>query len=199
MKKYNDENYVHGKILFSSKQSTYISILIFSRQNDLQTSTLVLNSITIIYKPNTDRINSSHSIFSIPSLNFHVSYSPIERLFNIQFNSINRTEYLLYGDKSTDLIDSLNKSLVVFVHLTSTMISCYVNCELIDQELVSDSIYIENFLEKIISIDEKERIYNRQSTMILSNKLIEQIAANFFCIRLDHNNQDLLPDKYTLR
>lgn len=169
------------------------------RQNDLQTSTAISNSITVVYKPNVDTTNSSRSIFSIPSLNFHINYSPIDRLFSIQFNSVNRTEYILYGDKSTDLIDSSNKSLVVFLHLTPTMISCYVNCELIDQELVSDSIYIENFLDKIISINENERIYNRKSTMILSNRLLEQIAANFFCLRLDQNNQDLLPDKYTLR
>jgi hypothetical protein len=78
------------------------------------------------------------------------------------------------------------------------MITCYVNCELIDQEFILDTFYIENIIEQIIN-NNKNYDYNRQSTLILFNKSIEQIAANFFCLKLDKKNQDLLPDKYAFR
>jgi hypothetical protein len=79
------------------------------------------------------------------------------------------------------------------------MITCYVNCELIDQEFILDTIYIHNVIQKVIHINENQYEYNRRSTFILLNESIEQIAANFFCLRLDKKSQDLLPDKYALR
>jgi hypothetical protein len=78
------------------------------------------------------------------------------------------------------------------------MITCYVNCELTDQEFIIDSLYIQNIIRQ--TIEQKQIIeYNKQSTLILFNKSIEQIAANFFCSKLDKKNEDLLPDKYALR
>jgi len=78
------------------------------------------------------------------------------------------------------------------------MITCYVNCELIDQEFILDTSYIENLIEQIRN-NNNQYEYNRQSTLILFNKSIDQIATNFFCLKLDKKNEDLLPDKYTLR
>ena len=77
------------------------------------------------------------------------------------------------------------------------MISCYVNCELTDQEFISDSSYIESFIRQIK--DQNQYEYNRQSTLILFNKSIDQIGANFFCLKLDKKSEELLPDKYALR
>ncbi|CAF0908513.1 unnamed protein product [Rotaria sordida] len=172
------------------------------RQNNQRTSfTVSSDSLTIIYKPNIDKIDINninvHTIFKIPQLKFYIQYYPNEHLFNIRFNNENHTEFILYADKSTDRILSLNNNLVIFLHITSTMIQCYINCELIDQEFVIDTFYIENIIRQIINNNQYE--YNRQSTLILFNKTIDQIAEMFFCLKLDQNNQDLLPDKYTLR
>jgi hypothetical protein len=51
------------------------------------------------------------------------------------------------------------------------------------------------------SLNEYKQVmeYDRQSTLVLFNQSIEQIAANFFCLKLDKKNEDLLPDKYALR
>jgi hypothetical protein len=77
------------------------------------------------------------------------------------------------------------------------MISCYVNCELTDQEFLVDTLYVQNIIRQTM---EKQFIdYDRQSTLILFNKSIDQIAANLFCLKLDKKNEDLLPDKYALR
>jgi hypothetical protein len=78
------------------------------------------------------------------------------------------------------------------------MITSYVNCELIDQEFIIDSFYIQNIIQ-YMNNNNKEYEYNRQSTLILFNKSIDQIAANFFCLKLDKKNEDILPDKYALR
>jgi hypothetical protein len=48
-------------------------------------------------------------------------------------------------------------------------------------------------------MDNNQYEYNRQTTLILFNKSIDQIAANFFCLKLDKKNEDLLPNKYALR
>ncbi|CAF2932270.1 unnamed protein product [Rotaria sp. Silwood2] len=172
------------------------------RQNDQRMGlTLSSNSFTIIYKPNIDKININdtnfHTIFNISELKFYIQYYPNEHLFNIRFNNENRTEFILYADKSTDRILSLNNNLVIFLHITSTMIQCYINCELIDQEFIIDTFYIENIIRQIMNNNQYE--YNRQSTLILFNKTIDQIAEMFFCLKLDKKNQDLLPDKYALR
>ena len=79
------------------------------------------------------------------------------------------------------------------------MISSYVNCELIDQEFIIDTFYTENLIHKINNYEHKHKAYNRQSTLILFNKLIDQIATDFFCLKLDKKTADLLPDKYALR
>ena len=84
------------------------------------------------------------------------------------------------------------------------MISCYVNCELTDQEFIIDSTYVQNIIRQTMyktSLNEHKQImeYDRQSTLVLFNQSIEQIAANFFCLKLDKKNEDLLPDKYALR
>ncbi|CAF0769142.1 unnamed protein product [Adineta steineri] len=172
------------------------------RQNNQQTSlTLSSDSLTIIYKPNIDKINvnktSFYTILNIPQLKFHIQYYPKEHLFNIRFNNENRTQFVLFADKSADRIFSSNASLIIFLHITSTMITCYVNCELTDQELIIDSFYVQNIIRQIM--DNNQHEYNRQSTLILYNKSIDQIAANFFCLKLDKKNEELLPDKYALR
>jgi hypothetical protein len=83
------------------------------------------------------------------------------------------------------------------------MITCYVNCELTDQEFIIDSLYVQNIIQQTMNnqkYEGKQFIeYDRQSTLILFNKTIEQIAANFFCLKLDKKYEDLLPDKYALR
>ena len=87
------------------------------------------------------------------------------------------------------------------------MITCYVNCELTDQEFIIDSSYIQSIIRQTMDksiynqYNEQKQImeYDRQSTIILFNKSIEQVAANFFCLKLDKKNEDLLPDKYALR
>jgi hypothetical protein len=138
-------------------------------------------------------------IFNIPQLNFHIQYSPTEHLFNIRFNNENRTQFLLYAEKSIDRILSSNNSLIIFLHITSTMITSYINCEFIDQEFIIDAFYIQNIIHKIMNLDKNQYEFNRQSTLILFNQSIDQIAENFFCSKLDKKNQDLLPEKYALR
>ncbi|CAF0876477.1 unnamed protein product [Rotaria sp. Silwood1] len=172
------------------------------RQNNQRTSlTLSSDSFTIIYKPNIDQISVAstnfHTILNISELKFYIQYYPNEHLFNIRFNNENHTEFILYADKSTDRILSLDNNLVIFLHIKSTMIQCYINCELVDQEFIIDTLYIENIIRQIMNNNQYE--YNRQSTLILFNKTIDEIAAMFFCLKLDKKNQDLLPDKYALR
>lgn len=88
--------------------------------------------------------------------------------------------------------------MAIFLHVTSSMITSYVNCEFIDQEFIVDSLYMENIIRQIMqNINQHE--YNHRSTLILFNKTIEQIGEIFFCIKLDKKNQDLLPEKYALR
>lgn len=79
------------------------------------------------------------------------------------------------------------------------MISCYVNCELTDQEYLVDSVYTQNLLRQMMEKERTSMEYDRQSTLILFNSSIEQIARKFFCLKLDGRNEDLLPEKYALR
>ncbi len=179
--------------------------------------------MTIIYKPNIGQLEDNETNFrdvlNVSQFAFHIRYYPKEHLFHIRFNNENRTQFILYADKSTDLLSSsstLNGSLsnnspsstvVLFLHITPTMITCYVNCELTDQEFIIDSSYVQNIIrqtmDKSIHNQQYEQKpimeYDRQSTLILFNKSIDQIAANFFCLKLDKKNEDLLPDKYALR
>ena len=78
------------------------------------------------------------------------------------------------------------------------MITCYVNCELTDQEFVIDSVYLQNIIRESMAVQQTIQ-FNRQSTLVLFNRTIEQVAANFFCLKLDKKYEDILPDKYALR
>ena len=166
-----------------------ISYSFFRRQNNQP------NSFTIIYNANINQTNTT--IFSIPELKFHIQYSPTEHLFTIQFNHENRTQFVIHFDKPSDRLLTSKTNLIIFLHITSTMITSYVNCELADQEYITDSFYIQNLIEQIIN--NKKYEYNRQSTLILFNKSIDQIANDFFCSKLDKKNEELLPEKYALR
>ena len=148
------------------------------------------------------------TIINVSQFSFHIRYYPKEHLFYIQFNHENRTQFLLYADKSTDLITSDNSTfnnnnqssaVVLFLHITPMMISCYVNCELTDQEFIIDSLYVQNIIRQTMDNQKQFIEYDRQSTLVLFNQSIEQIAANFFCLKLEKKNEDLLPDKYALR
>jgi hypothetical protein len=152
--------------------------------------------LTIIYKPNIGQLETNiRTIINVSQFAFHIRYYSNEHLFYIQFNNENRTQLILYADKSTDLNSS--STIVLFLHITPMMISCYVNCELTDQEFLVDTLYVQNIIRQTM---EKQFIdYDRQSTLILFNKSIDQIAANLFCLKLDKKNEDLLPDKYALR
>ena len=162
--------------------------------------TISSESFTIVYKPHIDNDTSSHIIFNIPELNFYIQYYPTEHLFHTRFNNENRTQYLLYADKTNDrMLSSNNNSLILFLHITPTIISCYVNCELIDQEFILDTVYLQSVIQKIIQKNKNTFEYDRQSTLVLFNQPIDQIASSFFCLKLDKKNQDLLPDKYALR
>jgi hypothetical protein len=147
---------------------------------------------------------------------FQIHYYHREHLFHIRFNNENRTQLILYADKATERISSnpsvhhslfntsqLPSTLVLFLHITPTLISCYVNCELTDQEFIVDSNYLQNILRQTMNYKEQQQQqpveYNRQSTLVLFNRSIEQIAANFFCSKLDKKNDELLPDKYALK
>lgn len=79
------------------------------------------------------------------------------------------------------------------------MISCYVNCELTDQEYLIDSVYTQNLIRQMMEKGKYAMGYDRQSTLILFNSSMEQIATKFFCSKLEKKNEDLLPDKYALR
>ena len=89
--------------------------------------------------------------------------------------------------------------LAIVMMLSMTVVSVYAAENTMPLESVTDVASTYSTDDRNLAMFENERIYNRKSTMILSNRLLEQIAANFFCLRLDQNNQDLLPDKYTLR
>lgn len=191
--------------------------------NQKVTTELPSDSVTIIYKPNIGQSDNSETNFrtllNVPEFAFHIRYYPKEHLFHIQFNNENQTQFILYADKSTDLLSSqrsseesvsnntLSSTVMLFIHITPTMITCYVNCELTDQEFIIDSIYVQNIIRQMMyktinnqQYEEKQIMeYDRQSTLILFNKSIEQIAANFFCLKLDKKHEDLLPDKYALR
>ncbi|CAF2036642.1 unnamed protein product [Rotaria magnacalcarata] len=196
-----------------------------SRRHQNQKSSLEMtsDSFSIIYKPNIDRLHDSktnfRTILNVSQFAFHIRYYPNEHLVQIRFNNENRTQFILYADKSTDRLNSrgtaeesltnnnLSSTVILFIHITPTMITCYVNCELTDQEFIIDSLYVQNIIrqtmDKTINHQQYEdrqiMEYDRQSTLILFNKSIEQIAANFFCLKLDQKNEDLLPDKYALR
>ena len=140
-----------------------------------------------------------------------IHYYPFEHLFHIRLNNENRTQVILYADKATDLVQtnqtgSTQHATVLFLHITPAMISCYVNCELTDQEFILDSMYVQTMIRQMMErtntgeqIDSQVMEYNRQSTLVLFNKSIEQVAANFFCTKLDKKHEELLPDKYALR
>lgn len=176
--------------------------------------------MTIIYKPNIGPLDDDQSVFAtilnVPHMALQVRYYPHEHLFHVRFNNGNRTQFILYADKATDLIGSSNAStssnsltsrIVLFLHITPTLISCYVNCELTDQEFVIDSNYVQNIIRQTMErsayddrdVEKQALAYHRQSTLLLFNQSIEQVAANFFCLRLDKKNEELLPDKYALR
>ncbi|CAF3818605.1 unnamed protein product [Adineta steineri] len=158
----------------------------------------IADSLTIIYKPHISQFNNT--ILNVSQLAFHIRYYPKEHLFHLQFNNENRTQFILYAGKSTDT--STPNNTILFLHITSTMITCYVNCELTDQEFIIDSSYVQNIIRLIMNGNNEQKLlmqYDRQSTLILFNKSIDQVAANFFCLKLDKDNEDLLPDKYTLR
>ena len=162
---------------------------------------------------------SFHTILNLPQVAFHVRYYPREHLFQVRFNNENRTHFVLYADKSADLrsthsgleasLSNNNRSsmVILFLHITPTMITCYVNCELTDQEFVIDSLYLQSIIQKTVYETLKNQYYkerqileyNHHSTLVIFNESIEQIAARFFCLKLDKKNEDLLPDKYALR
>lgn len=133
---------------------------------------------------------------------FQIRYYSKEHLFYIQFNNENHTQFVLYADKSQENSNQTS-DVILFLHITPLMITCYVNCELTDQEFIVDSLYIQNIIRQTMkkSMDNPKEIieYDQQSTLVLFNKSIEQIAANFFCLKLDKKYEDLLPDKYALR
>ncbi|CAF1300747.1 unnamed protein product [Rotaria sp. Silwood1] len=192
-------------------------------QNQQSFFELASDSLTIIYKPNVAQLDDSrtnfHTILNVSQFGFYILYYPKEHLFSIRFNNENRTQIILYADKATDLLNSRSKSqesssnnnllstVILFIHITPTMITCYVNCELTDQEFIIDSLYVQNIIRQTMyktlnnqQYEDKQIMeYDRQSTLILFNKSIDQIAANFFCLKLDKKNEDLLPDKYALR
>jgi hypothetical protein len=141
---------------------------------------------------------------NIPQLAVHIRYFPNEHFFQIRFNNENRTQFILYADKSSQRSLFNASTMVLFLHITPTMITCYVNCELTDQEFIVDSLYVQNIIRQTMektNLNEQKQFveYDRHSTLVLFNKSIEQIAANFFCLKLDKKNEDLLPDKYALR
>ena len=149
-----------------------------------------------------DRFNASNSSSFHPILyssqdEFHVQYYPNERLFQVRFGNDNRTQFLLYADKANDRLLTANTELLVFLHITPTKISCYVNCELTDQEFIADSSYVRSAMRQIATSNQHK--YNRTSTLMLSNRSIDQLATSFFCSKLDHKNEETLPDKYALR
>jgi hypothetical protein len=214
LKKFNDVDNDQGKnikFIFSF----YESLISFRRQQNQHSSAgLSSDSFTIIYKPNIVQLNDNETNFrtivSISQFAVSIRYYPKEHLFHIQFNNENRTQFILYADKSTDLNTSQESltnnsqplNVVLFLHITPTMITCYVNCELTDQEFIIDSLYVQNIIRQTMDkTTQNQQImeYDRQSTLILFNKSIEQIAANFFCLKLDKKYEDLLPDKYALR
>lgn len=151
------------------------------------------------------------SVFNVKPMAFQIRYYPNERLFHVRFNNENRTQFVLYADKATDLVNSTNSlstNIVLLLHITPTLISCYVNCELTDQEFVVDSNYLQSIIRQITDrtqyserYEQQQQFieYDRHSTLILANKSIEQVGANIFCLKLDKKNEDLLPDKYALR
>lgn len=165
-----------------------------------QTSpSLSSDSVTIVYKPNID---SNRIIVNISQFGFSIHYYQKEHLFYIQFNNENRTQILLYADKTTDVSpvsqENQTSNTMLFLHITPMMITCYVNCELTDQEFVIDSVYLQNIIRESMAVQQTIQ-FNRQSTLVLFNRTIEQVAANFFCLKLDKKYEDILPDKYALR
>ncbi|CAF0831820.1 unnamed protein product [Didymodactylos carnosus] len=174
--------------------------------NSLQ-STSSADSITIIYKPNIIQNQSGiKTVVNLTHYKFQISFYHTERLFHISTND-NRTNLILYGDKTNDI--QKNSSLltdILFLHITPTTITCYVNCELTDSEYVIDYNYLHFLIKQTAAITASENnnnhrqlVYDKQSTLIIYNQSIEQIASNFLCLRLDKKNEELLPDKYALR
>jgi hypothetical protein len=166
--------------------------------------------LTVVHKPNLEQNDTNLSvILNASQLQFHVRYDRQERLFRVQFHSENRTEVLLYADKSADLLQpneasqESSSTTVLFLRITPTMVTCYMNCELTDQELIGDSAYLQSIIEQMASGEHHKAKpiidYDRQSTLVLFNKTMDQIAASFFCSKLDEKNNDLLPERHALR
>ena len=130
-------------------------------------------------------------------MTFSIRYHPTEHFFDVRFRDENRTQFLLYADKSTVVEHLVTTTL--FLHITPLMINCYINCELTDQEYLVDSLYTQNLIRQMMNNDRTSMKYDRESTLILFNTSIETIARKFFCLKLDENNDDILPEKYALR
>lgn len=190
-------------------------ILCFRRQPNQQSSTDIRgDTLTIIFRPNLipneHQENAFYTVISADKMALEIRYYPKECLFHLRLNNENRTQIVLYADKKTDLINGttnfkLNSTALLFIHITPTLVSCYVNCELTDQEYIVDSTYLQTIIRQTIQRneyhEEKPRFiqYHRQSTLIIYNQTIEHVATNFFCLRLEKKNEELLPDKYALR
>ncbi|CAF0876185.1 unnamed protein product [Adineta ricciae] len=202
---------VIGKPLIRKIQQVIEKVQQQPRRHSDPNSSLQLStdSLTIVYKPDItpkeDNNTNFQTILYIPQFQFFIRYFPRERLFHIRFDNKNRTQFLLYVDKSADLLRSdgasqdVSSTTMIFLRITPRRITCYVNCELTDQEFILDTFYVRNILRQLMTKTISYQQYDQQSTLILFNKTMTDIATMFSCSKLDEKQDDSLPDKYALR
>ena len=162
-------------------------------------SQLKVESLTIVYKLSNNQSarieNSSRTILNTSS--FHLEYQPDEHLFRIQSNDQNRTQFVLYADKAADPIRTPKSTQLFFVYVTPTMLTSYLNCELVDQEFVRDSTHLQDMIAGVRNTNES--IYNRQSTLIVLDQSIDKIAGDLHCSKLDDQHEEPLPNHLALK
>jgi hypothetical protein len=84
-----------------------------------------------------------------------------------------------------------------FVYITATMLTSYVNCELVDQEFVRDSTHLQDIIASMR--DTNQPIYDRQSTLIVLDQSIERVAGDLHCSKLDDRHEEPLPNELALK
>lgn len=175
---------------------------LFSRQenDEHSNSSSTIDSLTIVFKINVDSLqrtnkNLSRIIFDDPQFNFRIEYIQNQSLVKINFNNgvDERFEWILYATKLLDISANVNMSRPIFLHLTPFEASIYVGCERTDLEYPINSSVIKTLIRRIkIS---NNFTYNRQQTVIIFNKTIDETAQRFRCLSIDKLSLEPLPNE----
>lgn len=143
--------------------------------------------LTIVFQPN--REITTTTIIENPSFNFSIVFYPNESLVELNFDATKSNQNFLFVGKSADRLDALKNRNLIFIELSRTTTSSFVNCERTDRDFLVESIDVKNFFNST------KFIFDRRSTLIFFNKTF----LNSFCSKIDETNLENLPEKLRLR